>query len=72
MIARAGGIRYKRGRGLPACGRGVTVPNSLELSNVDVTQEFTEMIISERGYQASSRIITTVDQILQEALNLKR
>lgn len=53
-------------------GRGVAIANSLELSNVDVTQEFTELIVSERGYQASSRIITTTDQILQEALQLKR
>lgn len=53
-------------------GRGATVSNSLELSNVDITQEFTEMIISQRGYQANSRIITTTDEIIQEALSLKR
>lgn len=53
-------------------GRGATVSNSLELSNVDITQEFTEMIISQRGYQANSRIITTTDEVIQEALSLKR
>jgi flagellar hook protein FlgE len=53
-------------------GRGITRANSLELSNVDITQEFTDLIISERGYQANSRIITTTDQVIQEALNLKR
>lgn len=53
-------------------GRGIVRSNSLELSNVDITQEFTDMIISERGYQANSRIITTTDTVIQEALNLKR
>lgn len=53
-------------------GRGATISNSLELSNVDITQEFTEMIISQRGYQANSRIITTTDEVIQEALSLKR
>lgn len=53
-------------------GRGAVSSNSLELSNVDMTTEFTELIISERGYQANSRIITTTDSVIQEALNLKR
>lgn len=53
-------------------GRGSVSANSLELSNVDITQEFTDLIISERGYQANSRVITTTDQVIQEALNLKR
>lgn len=53
-------------------GRGAIRANSLELSNVDITQEFTDLIISERGYQANSRIITTTDNVIQEALNLKR
>jgi flagellar hook protein FlgE len=39
---------------------------------VDITQEFTDLIVSERGYQANSRIITTTDTVIQEALNLKR
>ncbi|HEU4400902.1 MAG TPA: flagellar hook-basal body complex protein, partial [Candidatus Polarisedimenticolia bacterium] len=53
-------------------GRGTVSASTLELSNVDITQEFTDLIISERGYQANSRIITTTDQVMQEALNLKR
>jgi len=44
----------------------------LEMSNVDLTEEFTEMIIAQRGFQANSRIITTSDEILQELVNLKR
>ena len=53
-------------------GRGVITANTLELSNVDITREFTNLIISQRGYQANSRIITTTDEITQEALTLKR
>ena len=53
-------------------GRGGTIPNTLELSNVDITEQFTNMIITQRGYQANSRIITTTDEVIQEALNLKR
>ncbi len=42
------------------------------MSNVDLTNEFTEMIVSQRGFQANSRIITTSDEVLQEVVNLKR
>lgn len=45
---------------------------SLELSNVDLAQEFTNMIVAQRAYQANSRVITTADAILQEVVNLKR
>ncbi|MDR1689582.1 MAG: flagellar hook protein FlgE [Clostridiales bacterium] len=44
----------------------------LEMSNVDLSQEFTEMITTQRGFQANSRIITTSDEMLQELVNLKR
>lgn len=44
----------------------------LEMSNVDLSREFTEMITTQRGFQANSRIITTSDEILQELVNLKR
>ncbi|MBO0961805.1 flagellar hook-basal body complex protein [Neobacillus sp. MM2021_6] len=44
----------------------------LEMSNVDLTEEFTEMIIAQRGFQANSRTITTSDSILEEIVNLKR
>ncbi len=45
---------------------------ALEMSSVDLAQEFTNMIIAQRGFQANSRIITTSDEILQELVNLKR
>ena len=53
-------------------GRGSIISSSLESSNVDIAEEFTGLIIHQRGYQSNSRIITTADQLLQEALNLKR
>jgi flagellar hook protein FlgE len=46
--------------------------NSLELSNTDVAKEFINMITAQRAYQASSRIITTADQMLTELMNIKR
>jgi len=48
------------------------VPGALEMSNVDLSQEFTDMIITQRGFQANSRIITVSDEMLQELVNLKR
>ncbi len=45
---------------------------ALEMSNVDLAQEFTNMIVAQRGFQANSRVITTADEILQELTNLKR
>lgn len=51
---------------------GTISPSSLEMSNVDLAQEFTDMIITQRGFQANSRIITTSDELLQELVNLKR
>lgn len=53
-------------------GTGSLVAGQLEMSNVDLTSELTEMIVAQRGYQANSRIITTSDEILQELVNLKR
>ncbi|MBU4214758.1 MAG: flagellar hook-basal body complex protein, partial [Actinobacteria bacterium] len=53
-------------------GRGSLVGGSLEMSNVDLSQEFTSLIIAQRGFQANSRIITTSDTILEELINLKR
>ncbi len=53
-------------------GRGQIIAGRLEMSNVELTNEFTEMIIAQRGFQANSRIITTSDEILQEVVNLKR
>jgi flagellar hook protein FlgE len=53
-------------------GRGLVASNNLEMSNVDISQEFTNMIVTQRGFQANSRIITTSDEMLQEVVNLKR
>ncbi|MDP2877582.1 MAG: flagellar hook-basal body complex protein, partial [Holophaga sp.] len=53
-------------------GRGVVLGGNLELSNVDVAEEFTKLIVAQRGYQANSRVVTTSDELLQETLNLKR
>jgi fagellar hook-basal body proteins len=56
----------------PEAGTGAIIAGQLEMSNVDLTGEFTEMIIAQRGFQANSRIITTSDEVLQEVVNLKR
>lgn len=53
-------------------GMGAIIPGSLEMSNVDLSEEFTDMIVTQRGFQANSRIITTSDEMLQELVNLKR
>ncbi len=53
-------------------GRGMIAPGALEMSNVDLAQEFTAMIVTQRGFQANSRVITTTDEMLQELVNLKR
>ena len=53
-------------------GLGATESANLEMSNVDLSQEFTDMIIAQRGFQANSRIITVSDSILEELINLKR
>ena len=55
-----------------ASGTGALVTSSLEMSNVDLSKEFTEMITAQRGFQASSRIITVSDTLLEELINLKR
>lgn len=55
-----------------AAGGGKLLSGSLEMSNVDLSYEFTQMIITQRGFQANSRIITTSDDMLQELVNLKR
>jgi len=53
-------------------GRGKVVAGTLEMSNVDLSDQFTDMIVTQRGFQANSRTITTSDQMLQELINLKR
>ena len=53
-------------------GAGKINPGGLEMSNVDLASEFTDMIVTQRGFQANSRIITTSDALLEELVNLKR
>jgi flagellar hook protein FlgE len=53
-------------------GRGAISSGTLEMSNVDLAQEFTSMIVAERGFQANARTITTSDSMLEELVNLKR
>lgn len=55
-----------------SAGRGNVNSGKLEMSNVDLAEQFTDMIITERGFQANSRSVTTSDQMLQELLSLKR
>jgi flagellar hook protein FlgE len=53
-------------------GRGLVTPGAIEMSNVDLSEQFTDMIVTERGFQSNSRVITTSDEMLQELLTLKR
>lgn len=53
-------------------GRGTLNSGSLEMSNVDLATELTNMIITQRGFQANSRVVTTTDTMLEELINLKR
>ncbi len=56
----------------PTQGGGSLTTGVLEMSNVDLSQQFTDMITTQRGFQANSRIITTSDSLLEELINLKR
>ena len=53
-------------------GRGTLIGSALEQSNVDIAQEFTQMILAQRGYQANSKTITVSDELMQDTLALKR
>jgi flagellar hook protein FlgE len=53
-------------------GKGKIISGALEMSNVDMAEQFTDMIVTQRGFQANSRTIQTADQLLQELLTLKR
>ncbi|MFS0730416.1 flagellar hook protein FlgE [Curtobacterium sp. 1P10AnD] len=55
-----------------SAGVGSLAAGTLEMSNVDLSQEFTNLIVAQRGFQANARIITTSDEVLQELTNLKR
>jgi flagellar hook protein FlgE len=53
-------------------GRGILQASTLEMSNVDLAAEFTNLIVAQRGFQANSRVITASDELLQDLVNLKR
>lgn len=53
-------------------GRGMLSSGTLEMSNVDLAEEFTRLIVAQRGFQGNARVITTADEILQEVVNLSR
>ena len=59
------------GQDIEAAGEKMT-QGVIEMSNVDLSQEFTEMIVTQRGFQANSRIITVSDTLIEELVNLKR
>jgi flagellar hook protein FlgE len=59
--------------GLPGTGgRGAILGGAVEQSTVDIAREFTNLIVFQRGYQANARVITSVDELSQETINLKR
>jgi flagellar hook protein FlgE len=58
---------------MPGAGdAGMLTPGALEMSNVDMAQEFTNLIVAQRGFQANARSITAADEILSDIVNLKR
>jgi flagellar hook protein FlgE len=78
-LTRAAGNRWNAGPssgpeqvGTPGNAYGLTIAGTVEMSNVDLAQEFTNMITAQRGFQANSRVISTADEMLQDLVNLKR
>ena len=53
-------------------GRGSITDNALELSNVDISTEFADLIVAQRAFQANSKTVTTFDQITQDTINMIR
>jgi flagellar hook protein FlgE len=58
--------------GTPSASFGFVTAGTVEMSNVDLAQAFTNMITAQRGFQANSRVISTADEMLQDLVNLKR
>jgi flagellar hook protein FlgE len=79
-LEKAGGSLYRTTANSGAASIGVAgtggigklAGGALEMSNVDLSSEFTNLIIAQRGFQANARVITTSDEVLQELVNLKR
>ncbi len=58
--------------GIPGTGgRGTVLGGSLEASNADIAREFTNLIVFQRSYEANAKVVTTVDQLSQDTINLK-
>ena len=73
LYTRDGQLRCGRRSAWPARAAGARCSGgTLEMSNVDLAAEFTNLIVAQRGFQANSRVITTSDEILQDLVNLKR
>ncbi|RDY28930.1 flagellar basal-body rod protein FlgF [Romboutsia weinsteinii] len=75
LIAQGGNLYVQSANsGDPIYGdaHGSIIQGAIEMSNVDLSEEFTEMIVTTRAFQASSKVITTSDELLQEIINLKR
>ncbi len=74
----SGGWRKTQNTGEPQIGvagtggRGLLAAGNLEMSNVDLAEEFTRLMVAQRGFQGNARVITTSDEILQEVISLKR
>lgn len=66
-LGQSGGVASTPGNG----GVGTILPGALEMSNVDLSREFSNMIVAERGFQADSKVITTADSILMTLVNMK-
>jgi flagellar hook protein FlgE len=79
-LQKVGGTAFRAtvNSGLPqvgtpgSAGRGILAAGTLEMSNVDLAQEFTNLIVAQRGFQANSKVITASDELLQDLVNLKR
>ena len=72
-VSPASGTESPAGGGVPGTnGLGAVVSGVVEMSNVDLATEFTELISAQRGFQANSRVISTSDEMLQDLVNLKR
>jgi flagellar hook protein FlgE len=79
-LKKAGGTIFKQtaNSGIPSFGfagvggKGIVKSGYLEDSNVDIAKEFVNMILTQRGFQANSRVITTADEMIQDVLNIKR
>ena len=66
------GVSVNSGNPIENATYGNIEQGAIEMSNVDLSEEFTEMIVTTRAFQASSKVITTSDELLQEIINLKR